>query len=363
VAALALATTAFAGDYHSGITLKCFDCHVMHYSQQHGYSPGAGTGGTFTPLGPGGPFHYLLRDHINELCLACHDGQSFAPDVFEAHGNGYVRQAGALNEVGGNSLYPENTGHSLNSTAVAPGSNPAWSNPDGLHCVNCHAAHGGGYGAGHSGPSGSYRNIGGYGTAIGSGVGITYARGDQDGPNTGVNLTYAVFEDNSAGTNGNHYGYDHVTFNEPDPTGSMYADACKACHTEFHGAVGGTEIGGSGTPPAHFDRHPNGGVEIGAIGGGHSNLTRFVAEGASQLQVMSPAGVRHGSYTTADTDLTPSCMTCHKAHGNQNAFGLIYVLGANAGGGAMTEEGDGGTDVRNTCRACHVQGGAETEPW
>mgnify|MGYP003574440808 CR=1 FL=1 len=367
VAALAVATAAFAGAYHNGSTLTSSDCHVMHYSQTHGYTPSSGTGGQFTPLGPGGPFHYLLRDHVNELCLACHDGASSAPDVLEANtGNAYVRQAGALNVLGGNGLYPHNTGHTLGSTEVAPGSDPAWSDPNGLNCANCHAVHGGGFGPGWSGPSGSYRNLGGFGTVLGSGFGITYARGDVDGPNSGANLGYWVFETNSAGSNANHYGYDAVTFNEPDNTTSMYANACKACHTNFHGAVGDpATVGGvlDGTTYHEFVRHPNGGVDIGAIGGGHSNLTRFVAEGASQLHVMSPAGTPRGSYTATDTDLTPSCMTCHKAHGNQNAFGLIYVIGENAGGGAMTEEGDGGVDVRNMCRACHVQGGAETEAW
>jgi hypothetical protein len=363
VAVLALATSALAGDWHSGVSLKCFDCHVMHYSQAHGYTP---TGINFQPLGAGGPFHYLLRDDINNLCLACHDGGD-APDVFEGHGAGYVRQAGALNDVNSTGDYTPNTGHTLGSTADAPGSSPVWSNPDGLNCANCHAVHGGGFGAGWSGPAGSYRNLGGYGTKLGSGFGITYARGDLDGPNTGTNLDYWVFEDASGGTNGAHYGIDHVTFNEPDPTTSQYANACKACHTKFHGAVTGTEIGGVlvGTDYEEFKRHPAAGVDIGTIGGGHSGLARFVAEGSSQLQVMSPNGTRHGSYTATDTDLTPSCMTCHKAHGNQNAFGLIFVLGANAGGGAMTEQGDqgGGGDVRNSCRACHGQGGSETNAW
>ncbi len=38
---------------------------------------------------------------------------------------------------------------------------------------------------------------------------------------------------------------------------------------------------------------------------------------------------------------------------------MIYMVGA----GAITEQGDNGIDMRNTCRACHVQGGANTSPW
>lgn len=346
VAVLGLASLAFAGDFHYNQNLVCSDCHVMHAQQSHGNNPN-GSGNYITPVGT---HHYLLRNEINELCLSCHDGVAWAPDVFEGHTNGYVRQAGALNEEGGNGLYPPPTGHTLNSTAVAPGSSPAWSNTSGLNCVDCHAPHGRTQ-SGVAAPGG-YRNL--FGPV---GVTIQYSRGDV-APNTN-DLTKWVFEDASSGTNANHYGYNHVTFNEPDQTASKYADFCKQCHTNFHGAVGGAEIGGTGTPAAEFIRHPAAGVNIGAIGGGHSNLPRFIAEGANQLQAMSPTGKRHGSYTASDTELTPSCMSCHKGHGNQNAFGLIYMVGT----GAIGEEGDDGVDMRNTCRACHTQGGANTFPW
>ena len=119
--ALALLTgTALAGDYHSGATLRCADCHVMHFSQSHGYNPDGS--GFQISLGASGPFEYLLRNHVNALCLTCHDGSSFAPDVFEEHSNGYVRQAGALNDLDSSGPYYPANGHTLNSTAVAPGS-------------------------------------------------------------------------------------------------------------------------------------------------------------------------------------------------------------------------------------------------
>jgi hypothetical protein len=264
--------------------------------------------------------------------------------VFESHANGYVRQAGALNEVGGNGQYPPATGHTLGSTDVAPGSNPAWSNPDGLNCVNCHSPHGRAA-SGVTAP-GHYRNLYVNSTAV-----ITYSRGDVEGAN---DLTKWVFEDASSGVNANHYGYNHLTFNEPDANNSKYADFCKSCHTNFHGAVGGPELGGTGSPPEEFVRHPTLTANIGAIGGGHSSLSRFAGK-TNQVHVMSPTGVRAGSYTTSNTDLTPTCMTCHKGHGNQNAFGLIYMLGT----GTVTEQGDSGTDARNMCRQCHGMGGSD----
>lgn len=346
VALAAFVSASSAGDFHSGINLVCSDCHVMHYSQTHGYN--ANGSGSFTPLGAGGPFHYLLRNDINDLCLSCHDNQAWAPDVFETHSpNSYVRQAGALNEEGGNGLHPPSTGHTLNSTATAPGSNPAWNNPNGMTCADCHAVHGS-----NSIGVNSYRNLGGHGTKPGSSFAISYSRGDVEITN---DLTKWVFEDASSGTNANHYGVGAITFNEPDNTTSQYGNFCKACHTNFHGLVGGTEIGGTGTPAEEFVRHPAGGVNIGAIGGGHSRLDRFAGK-TNQVQVLSPGGIRAGSYTTSHTDLTVSCMSCHKGHGNQNAFGLIFMLGT----GTITEQGDAGVDTRNTCRQCHGQGGSST---
>lgn len=342
LAVLALASTSLAGDFHAGISLKCSDCHVMHYSQTHGYN---GNGGGFAvPVGGSGPYHFLLRNDINDLCLTCHDGSSFAPDVFEEHSNGYVRQGGSLNDLDSSGPYYPADGHTLNSTDVAPGSDSAWSNSDGLNCTNCHGAHGAGF-------ANSYRNLGGYGTVGGPGNEITYSRGDVDGAN---DLNLWVFEDVSGGTNNAHYGVGSITFNEPGGVDSGYANFCKGCHTDFHGAVGGAEIGGVGSPAEEFVRHPAAGADIGAIGGGHSDLARFVGK-ANQVQVMSPTGQRAGAYDGTDTGLTASCMSCHKGHGNQNAFGLIYMLGT----GTIDEEGDDGIDARNMCRQCHGMGGSD----
>jgi hypothetical protein len=341
---MATAGSAQAGFFHFNDTLNCEDCHTMHFSQQHGNNP-AGTG-IVAPLGTGGPFAGLLRDDINELCLTCHDGQTFAPDVLEDNNNtaaGGPRQAGALNKVGGNGIYPPPTGHTLGSTDTAPGGTWSDTSSHGLNCANCHAAHGGGLAV-----ADPYRNLGGFGTAVGPSTQVSFAPGSSN-----TDLTVDVFVNTSSGVTLNKYQQQNVTYNEPNTADSAIAAFCKGCHTDFHGAVGdATTIGGTGTPPTAFIRHPAAGVDIGAIGGGHSSLSVFTNY-TNQVQVMSPTGQAAGAYDGSDTGLTPTCISCHKGHGNQNAFGLIYI----AGTGTVDEEGDSGTSVRDLCNQCHAQGG------
>jgi hypothetical protein len=326
--AVCLPLVAVAGDYHTGSTLVCSDCHVMHYSQSHGYN--ADGSGYFTPLGSGGPYEYLLRNDVNDLCLTCHDGSSFAPDVYGPNTNGYVRQAGALNRLGDGN---EATGHTLDATTTAPGSNPPWNNPEGLECVDCHQPHG-------YNPNGNpYRNL-------------THEPGNESYGQVFVSYSTGTWVDSvdvyqvAAGPMATHYSYDNVFFNEPDPTKSHYAEFCKGCHTNFHGDKGGSELGGA--TGEGWLRHPTNDADIGALGGGHSNLAVFTSH-TNRVQVMSASG----QWDPPAADNTPSCMTCHKAHGNQNAFGLIFM----AGTGTVTEEGDDGTSVTDLCKQCHVQGG------
>ena len=67
---------------------------------------------------------------------------------------------------------------------------------------------------------------------------------------------------------------------------------------------------------------------------------------------------------TAWTDAQPGCVSCHKAHGNQNPFGLVF-LNRNATsvdeqggyGTGQTEMANGyGVGYRNLCGQCHSQG-------
>ncbi len=327
---LLLAGSLFAGDYHHGSTLICYDCHVMHYSQSHGYNPDGS--GTYTPLGSGGPFEHLLRDEENELCLDCHDNQAFAPDVFEQNTGSYVREAGALNDINSQGPYYQADGHTLGSTDPAPGSDPTWSNSEGLKCIDCHQPHG-------WNPNGNaWRNLkhdpGNY---TYPGVIVTYAVGTND-------LTKDVYEVQNSSAVSDHYDISNVWFNEPDESNSAIATWCQGCHTHFHGT---DNVGG---PTEDFVRHPAAGVDIGAVGDGHSSDSLF-ATWISKVKFMDPLG----DWDNINGDETPTCISCHKAHGNKNPFGLIFMKGDES---PITEEGTANGSYRDLCRQCHVQGGS-----
>lgn len=364
---------ASAGQYHSGGSLLCYDCHTMHYSMQHGFTGGP-VGTTPQPggdwLGTSGPNEFLLKAPANALCLACHDGQSMAPDVLGVNANPAPtqgRQAGALNDQSGASPYEAWKGHTLGSTSVPPGYNPAaigapptWytGTTDGLECINCHAQHG---------PATSYRNLGPY--ALG-GAGAA-AR-----PSYVISTTNTITADvwvNMAGPyNGGsgvpatfnpYYDRANIFFNRNDATvgttktSNKIGTFCGACHGDFHGGPGDAGIGATVAKLDGFIRHPNAQVTIGAAGaqgwGGHSSLSRFVAN-TTKVKVAT-------TDYTAYADATPMCLTCHKAHGNQNPFGLIFLNGNAAsvdeqGGIKAGQTADLPTNMRNLCGQCHSQG-------
>ena len=317
--AIALTGIAWAGDYHTGSTLTCSECHVMHASQQHGYNPDGS--GFFAP--PVGTNEFLLRNEVNALCLSCHDGQTFAPDVLGIQTGTVIRAAGALNDGTNAAPYFDASGHTLGSADVAPGG--TFTNADGLKCVDCHQQHG--YGGGVV--ANPWRNL--LGGSSGSYAALSYE--------TAASPTGAFDVTQLAATD---YVWTNLTFNEPTADVSAYADFCKSCHTDFHGTVGGSEIGGT-EAGGLFIRHPAATVNIGAIGGGHSSLAVYQGQ-TNQVLTQTPDG--------AGSIFTPSCFSCHKGHGNQNAFGLIFMSGT----GIVDEQGDDGTAAKDLCGQCHVQG-------
>jgi len=359
LAVLTGASTASAGDFHDGATLNCSDCHVVHVSSRLsvGTDPLAEllpsaqgpTGAQFGDRQLQGPIEFngvtvkpsLLKEDINDLCLSCHDNSLKATDVLGPNlgsSPGDVRQAGALNRLGVSGM--PSTGHTLDSLDDAPGSTPSWKPEDengagqGLNCINCHAPHGG-----RDAPS-SYRNLRADAGVNESGHGhVSYNQGmpGANDQSRDVFVRQALSYDESA-----------VDFNEPDPADSAMGRFCAGCHSTFHGRPGeDANIGGRATGSGYtaFLRHPTAGVNIGQVGSEWSSLKVFASR-ANRVKVMSQVGV----WDPPGADVTLTCISCHKAHGNRNAFGLIY----RSGYGALSEEGDsGGETLEHLCGQCH----------
>lgn len=357
----------YAGEYHNGDLLRCADCHTMHQSQQHDYD------GTNNPQDFTNPTTevYLLKEKVADLCLTCHDSATTPQDAPDVVGNDTslagpwaaggdtptYRSAGALNKDGVtvDTNYSDWMGHSLGSTDTAPGG--TFANAEGLTCTDCHNPHG--WPADNTDVGGTliastYRNL--VNNTFG-GVSISYQL------NTTNDTGKDVWINSAPGTNS--YERNSINLNEPweatGQGGSGMGSFCKGCHTDFHGepgdgtTVGGTELNVGLGDWEKFIRHPTAGVDIGELGGGHSSLTQWQST-LFRVRAMAPTGdwgSRGVALTgTVGDDHTPTCTTCHMAHGNQKTFGLIMARGTAEFG----EDGDAAGVMQDLCRQCHVQG-------
>lgn len=339
---LAPIAAAVPGDYHEGSTLDCAECHVLHPKPVASSLPGLGE-----RVGP------LLKKDVNDLCLSCHDDSARAPDVLGRNVGKYpsdVRQAGFLNRLG--VAGQPATGHTLDSLDTAPGSNPPWSAANepgsgrGLTCIHCHAHHGGENGRR------AYRNLRDDAGNNRPGQGLVTYNAGLAGTN---DLSRDVFERQSA-----RYDESNVDFNEPDREDSAMARFCAGCHGEFHGRPGdAATIGGERGPGGRyrgFVRHPAAGVDLALRADPESGSSvALYNQHANKVKVLSSSGM----WSPAGGDATPTCITCHKAHGNGNAFGLIF----RSGQGRLTEDGDSkGSQLEHLCGQCHQEASSFARP-
>lgn len=280
-----------AGAFHD--TLPCTACH----------SSGGGGGPTIRPV------------NDEQLCLRCHGGTTHAPDVLrsEAVRAGAAPRAGGRVAVAGGGgagrIRPEWTGHTLGSTAPPPGFTGTWPSGTRLTCSTCHAVH----------PNGAYRNLG-PDPFVGDRayVALTeliYSAERVPAPDADVLLTGPGFGDAAARL---------LSRRERNAMDEF----CASCHGGFHGAAN-TRAGGDG----RFVRHPTTGVEF-------SERTRRTFEAAPYPPRVS---------RREDGGPEVSCLTCHRAHGTANPFGLVFW---DAWSSANGESGAGG-GLESLCLSCH----------
>ncbi|MBI5837849.1 MAG: hypothetical protein HZB25_11430 [Candidatus Eisenbacteria bacterium] len=305
--------------YHNQAQLVCTDCHIMHASQSHYYNLASPAVNEQVPYTNGANRNLLKAADPLDLCLSCHDGQTFAPDVVSADANGLTnRSAGYFDQ-------PEVTnikGHDL-GRGLPMGPNDycyrchfSAGDQKKVTCIDCHTPHG----------NNIARNL----------QWISWPEGT---PDLGVLTNPAANGMQRYETENVAYGsLNSVSLREP-------SNMCLDCHHVFSGGYYINDPHGS----ADFAKHPTYDSERSStnnIAQGAVRGTTVPAhwEGGTGSGFGSTARVRplnegSSSYASARTINASTngvfCLSCHKAHGSDQAFGLVFPAspsGYSAGG-------------------------------
>jgi predicted CXXCH cytochrome family protein len=315
--------------YHIGSTLVCSDCHILHASQSHAYDPLQPAPSQTIPF-PGPASAHLLRagDPL-DVCLACHDGQSFAPDVVGADCNGLnQRSAGQFGPPDQANPYGHALGRGL---PPAPGQlcdrcHFSAGDQKKVTCVDCHDAHGNGVARNlqwASWPEGTpplalFTNPAASGLSAYEEVNVSYGTLDAS---TLREVTNMCIDCHHVFTGGYYIDPDGDGIHNRHPS---YESERGSANTIRQGEGRGT------TDPAHWQ---------GGTGSGFAGTTRVrpVVRGATTYSDgLAVDAARNGVF----------CLSCHRAHGSQNGFSLVWP--APQGVGPMG------------CDQCHNTAGAAT---
>jgi predicted CXXCH cytochrome family protein len=304
---LAAPATSLAG-FHQG--MACGECHTRMASEKFGNS---------------------IRPQDEEaVCLRCHDDSRRAPDVMGAAlgagGARVVRPGGGLNAVGMHANgYDEFSGHTIGTELPPPGFLGSWPAGTRLTCKSCHAVH----------DNGNYRNLG-------ADPFIKDPRyrelADALFPAT-AEPTWALVAPTDEGVQADvlvasgaaPYDAGRILLSTNGGRNAMN-QFCAACHGAFHG-TGNTEDG-RWTGKVHYVRHPTSGVEI------SREMQHRIARSYQPVRL------------ARREDGTPevACLTCHRAHGTTNAFGLVYWDPRSSDNG----ENGSARAMEPLCSTCHT---------
>lgn len=302
--------------YHNGATLVCSMCHVMHASEQH-----AGSMPSPDPFGPfprtNTPNKNLMRasDPVT-LCLTCHDGVVGIPDVVGADVNNLAERSAGKFEL---PTVANPRGHKLDYGLTLDNSGLCYRCHFGgsfttaaVSCVDCHNPHGNKRSRnlqwaswpGGEPDFGLFANPAASGLTKYEGAQVGYGTGNSDALREVTNMC-----------NDCHHVY----------TGSYYNDnnndGIHTLHPSYDSERGDPNHISQGDGKGTTDgAHWNDGTGAGFVG---TVRVRFVKTDATDYA---------NSLTVDAATNGVFCLSCHKAHGSDYAFGLRWDPASGPGG-------------------------------